>query len=94
MATEIIHPAFSKNPSARQIKAGDRFMHFKGNTYEALTTAAHTETGEILVIYKALKTGLIWARPLSMFNSEVDHKKYPDVKQKMRFELITENKNE
>ncbi len=70
----------------REIKIGKKYKHFKGNIVEVITIAKHSETLDLLVIYKHLDTGEVWARPIDMFNSLVDNIKYPDVKQKYRFE--------
>ena len=64
--------------------------------YEIIGTARHTEDKEELMIYKPLyqtecTNGVDFAaRPLEMFMSEVDHEKYPDVKQTYRFENMME----
>lgn len=74
-------------------KIGDAYRHFKGNCYMIIAVGHHSETKERMVVYydisgqnSTLKDPCI--RPLNMFMSEVDHEKYPDVKQKYRFEKI------
>ena len=82
----------------RDIEVGDLVRHFKREwvsaesqeyLYRILAFAQHTENGEKLGIYLAIyppyKT---CARPYAMFMSEVDREKYPDVKQKYRFEKV------
>ena len=50
------------------------YQHYKGNYYEVLYIARHSETLEPMVVYKALYgDGGIWARPASMWNETVEH---------------------
>lgn len=54
------------------IKLG-RYRHFKGNEYEVIAIARHSETCEDMVVYKALYgDGGMWVRPANMWNEEVE----------------------
>lgn len=65
------------------------YKHYKGNMYQVISVARHSETTEIMVIYKALYESefgknTLWVRPLKMFteNVIVEEKSVP------RFEYI------
>ena len=89
--------------SENRFRPGDRARHFKRGLltpeelerdenmylYEIVGAAEHTETGEELMIYRPLYgERRLYARPMDMFLSEVDREKYPQAKQKYRFEKI------
>lgn len=65
------------------------YRHFKGGIYEIITIARHTENLEELVIYRDVhNASKVFARPVAMFMSEVDHEKYPESDERFRFTKI------
>ena len=72
----------------RKLELNKVYKHFKGDLYIVLDVAINSETDKKMVVYRALYgDNKLWIRPYDMFMSEVDHEKYPDVKQKYRLEL-------
>jgi hypothetical protein len=72
-----------------EVKPGQLYKHYKGDTYKVITLAKHSETGEWMVVYERqtdiVHTGYkIHTRPLDMFLEmvEINGKKMP------RFELV------
>lgn len=75
--------------SSRELKIHGIYRHFKGRCYIVEDVALDSETQEEVVIYRKLyDDGGLWVRTKEMFLSEVDHEKYPEVKQKYRFEQV------
>ena len=71
-----------------ELKIKGIYKHFKGDYYLVEDVAKDSETQSEMVVYRKLYDDLgLWVRPKEMFLSEVDHEKYPNVKQKYRFEL-------
>lgn len=72
----------------RKLEVNRIYKHFKGDYYIVLGTGINSETLEEYVIYRALYgDGKVYLREINNFLSEVDHEKYPNVKQKYCLEL-------
>lgn len=79
---------FNHGNVAGDVVVGGVYKHFKGHEVKVIAVSIGTEYGEKVVVYEHLGDHTVWHRPIGMFCSEVDHEKYPDVKQKRRFELV------
>lgn len=55
---------------------GYQYKHYKGNTYTVMDIGIHTETQELMVVYRNINDEQIWCRPLSIFNEEIDNEHY------------------
>ncbi|MDE7417363.1 MAG: DUF1653 domain-containing protein [Lachnospiraceae bacterium] len=72
------------NPRPQEI-----YRHFKGNIYQIITLARHSEDGMKMVVYQQLHAPYeVYVRPLEMFMSRIDTSKYPNERQIYRFEKL------
>lgn len=55
---------------------GKKYRHYKGGLYEVLTMATHSETNEVLVVYKSIYFGSVYVRPLDMWFDDIDVDNY------------------
>ncbi|HWP97958.1 MAG TPA: DUF1653 domain-containing protein [Syntrophomonadaceae bacterium] len=84
----IIQKEINARPLERKITLGQKYKHFSGECCEIISDLAeHTETVSPMVIYRSLKTGLLYARPYEVFCSK---KEWPPKSGTMvnRFELL------
>lgn len=70
----------------RKEMIGFKYKHYKlGKVYLVLDIIIHTETQELMVVYKNINDDLVWCRPLNIFNEEIDTKHHK------RFEKIDDD---
>lgn len=92
----------SDNNEKREFHPGDIVQHFKRETlnsedfnanrylYQIVGVAVHSEDRSPMMVYRALYDEFgLYVRPFEMFMSEVDREKYPQIKQKYRFEKVS-----
>ena len=85
---KVATAANAMHDTRREIQIHRVYRHFKGDYYLVEDMANDCETEESMVVYRKLYgDGSLWIRPLANFLSEVDHDKYPEIKQRYRFEL-------
>ena len=72
----------------REVKINGMYKHFKGTLHKVICVAKDSETLEEKVVYTHEDTNEVWVREKCEFLSEVDKVKYPNAKQKYRFEEI------
>jgi guanylate kinase len=86
---KIIQKEINARPIDNEIRAGERYRHFKkGDVYEIVTTALYTENYCPLVIYRDINTGIDYARPYEMFCGKKELKQENKIVN--RFELVKE----
>ena len=83
----------------REIKPGDLVLHFKweldhkayDHLYEVIAVGKDCDTMKDVITYRRICDNTFWTRSVKEFLSTVDRKKYVNIKQKYRFQLLKEN---
>lgn len=88
----IIRKEINAPPIDRSIEPGQRYRHFKGDLYEVITTALHSENYCPLVVYKNLSTGTVYARPYDLFCGKKELESQNRIVN--RFELVEEKEDQ
>jgi hypothetical protein len=70
--TDLSNVNMGTTLEAQTPQPGQRYRHFKGGLYEVMLVAIHSENEEELVIYRDLRDGRFWARPLRMWSEQVE----------------------
>lgn len=79
----------------REFHVGDIVRHFKGKLYIIEGFAQHTETNEEMVIYRQLYAPYeLYTRPLKMFASKTDKKKYPELAEEQPYRMVVVSEQE
>lgn len=90
--SQIIKKEINAPPIEREIAAGQRYRHFKGDIYEIITTALHSENYCPMVVYRNITTGATYARPYDLFCGKKELKSENRIVN--RFELVEEREGE
>ena len=73
----------------QSINAGEIYRHFRGNLYQIVTVGKHADSLEEYVVYQALYGKFeVYIRSMQDFFQILDKDKYPDARQKVRFEKV------
>jgi guanylate kinase len=88
----IIRKEINAPPIDQSIEPGQRYRHFKGDLYEVITKALHSENYCPLVVYKNLSTGDVFARPYDLFCGKKELESQNRIVN--RFELVEEKEDQ
>lgn len=72
----------------RKVRINETYQHFKGHIYKIIAIAKDSDNLKEKIVYQNIDTKEVWVRDYDEFISKVDKEKYPNIKQKYRFEKV------